>query len=140
VTSSGTGSASQAEVTQGSASSSSTTNDTIKNSGSSSSTSTGTGATTTNQGNTSSTTSGSTTISTNTQADIVIPNLFRGYKLADSPLASLSQSGFSQREMAWFGAEILRSMIRAEQQGRNSLNSNDLAWMAWLLKEKRAIQ
>jgi hypothetical protein len=62
---------------------------------------------------------------------------FTGYTLTKSPFADLAQGGFSQSEMSWLGSEMLRTLIRANWQGRTYLNKSDLVWIAWILRESR---
>lgn len=57
-------------------------------------------------------------------------NISRSFK-------DIGQFGFSDREMVWLGEEFLRSLIRAEREGRNYIALNDFEWIALLIREAR---
>lgn len=85
-------------------------------------------------------TPGSSSSGTGTQGSAsTVPRPYK-YQLSSSPFAELATTGFSQTEMAWIGGEVLRSMIRAENQGRTELTKSDLAWIVQIIKDSRAVQ
>lgn len=63
--------------------------------------------------------------------------VFTGYKLSNSPFTSLARAGFSQLEMSWLGAEILRTLIRNRERGITEIKVSDLKEHSQLIQEAR---
>lgn len=120
--------------TSGSTGTSGTTGSTGTNSGTS-------GTTSTNSGGANST--GSTTTGAQPSATIEpittgqLAAVFTGYKLSNSPFTSLARAGFSQLEMSWLGAEILRTLIRNRERGITEIKVSDLKEHSQLIQEAR---